>query len=62
MNITEHVKGNQDLKKLQADLKAMQRQKHERQEEVEPLQEQATEMINNWRRRRRALSRHTHRA
>jgi hypothetical protein len=31
MSITEHLKGNQDLKKLQEDLKATQRQKQERQ-------------------------------
>jgi hypothetical protein len=34
-----------DLKKLQAELKAMQMQKQERQVEVEPLQEQAAQMI-----------------
>jgi hypothetical protein len=45
MSITERLKGNQDLKKLQAELKATQRQKHERQAEVEPLQEQAAQMI-----------------
>jgi hypothetical protein len=45
MSITERLKGNQDLKKLQADLKAAQMQKQERQVEVEPLQEKAVQMI-----------------
>jgi hypothetical protein len=30
MNIIEHLKGNYDLKKLQADLNGAQRKKHER--------------------------------
>jgi hypothetical protein len=42
MSITECLKGNQDLKKLQADLKAAQMKKQERQAEVEPLQEKAS--------------------
>jgi chromosome segregation ATPase len=45
MSITERLKGNQDMKKLQADLNATQRQKHERQEEVEPLQEKVVQLI-----------------
>jgi len=45
MNITECLKGTQEMKSLQAELKTSQIQKQERQAELEPLQEQTTNMI-----------------
>jgi uncharacterized coiled-coil DUF342 family protein len=45
MSIMECVKGAQDMKKMQAELIAMQTQKKERQAQMEPLQERATEVI-----------------
>jgi septal ring factor EnvC (AmiA/AmiB activator) len=45
MSIIERLKGNQDLKKLQADLKSMQKKKQERQVEIEPLQEKVAQII-----------------
>jgi DNA repair exonuclease SbcCD ATPase subunit len=45
MSITEHLKGAQDMKKLQAELIATQTQKKERQAQMEPLQERAAEVI-----------------
>jgi hypothetical protein len=45
MSITECLKGTQDMKKLQTELKTTQTKKQERQDELEPLQEQATQMI-----------------
>jgi hypothetical protein len=45
MKITEHLKGVQDMKKLQAELIAMQTQKKDRQAQMEPLQELAVEVI-----------------
>jgi DNA repair exonuclease SbcCD ATPase subunit len=45
MSITERLKGTQDMKKLQTELKTVQTKKQERQAELEPLQEQATQMI-----------------
>jgi hypothetical protein len=45
MSITERLKGTQEMKTLQTELKTMQTQKQERQVELEPLQEQATQMI-----------------
>jgi hypothetical protein len=41
MSITERLKGAQDMKKLQAELIAVQTQKQERQVQMEPLQELA---------------------
>ena len=46
MSFTECLKGNMDLKKLQVELKVVQIEKQERQEEVEPLQEQEAQMIS----------------
>jgi hypothetical protein len=45
MSITERLKGTQEMKTLQTELKTMQTQKQERQAELEPLQEKATQMI-----------------
>jgi hypothetical protein len=45
MSITEHMKGTQDMKKLQSELKTAQTKKQARQAELEPLQEKATQMI-----------------
>jgi hypothetical protein len=45
MSIMEHIKGAQDMKKLQAELIVAQTQKKERQAQMEPLQERATEVI-----------------
>jgi hypothetical protein len=45
MGITEHLKGTQEMKRLQAELKTTQAHKQERQAQMEPLQEKATEMI-----------------
>jgi folylpolyglutamate synthase/dihydropteroate synthase len=45
MNITEHLKGVQDMKKLQAELIVAQTQKKDRQAQMEPLQELAVEVI-----------------
>jgi hypothetical protein len=45
MSITEWLKGAQEMKTLQAELKSMQTTKQERQAELEPLQEKATQMI-----------------
>jgi hypothetical protein len=39
------LKGMQDMKKLQAELKVVQMQKQERQAQMEPLQEKAAEII-----------------
>jgi hypothetical protein len=41
MSIIECLKGTQDMKKLQIELKTTQTKKQERQDELEPLQEQA---------------------
>jgi predicted nucleic acid-binding Zn-ribbon protein len=45
MSITEHVKGAQDMKKLQAELTTAQTQKKECQAQMEPLQEWVAEFI-----------------
>jgi hypothetical protein len=45
MQITECLKGVQDMKKLQEELIAMQTQKKDRQAQMEPLQEWAVEVI-----------------
>jgi len=45
MSITECMEGTQDMKKLQSKLKIVQTNKKERQAELEPLQEQAAQMI-----------------
>jgi hypothetical protein len=45
MKITEHLKGVQDMKKLQAELIVTQTQKKDRQAQMEPLQELAAEVI-----------------
>jgi uncharacterized membrane-anchored protein YhcB (DUF1043 family) len=45
MSITERLKGTQEMKTLQTELKTMQTNKQERQAQLEPLQEQATQMI-----------------
>jgi hypothetical protein len=45
MNITEHLKGVQDMKKLEAALIATQTQKKDRQAQMEPLQELAAKVI-----------------
>jgi hypothetical protein len=45
MSITERLKGTQDMKKLQAELKVAETQKHEIQVQMEPLQDQAMHMI-----------------
>jgi hypothetical protein len=45
MKITEHLKGVQDMKKLQAELIVAQTQKKDRQAQMEPLQELAAEVI-----------------
>jgi hypothetical protein len=45
MKIIEHLKGVQDMKKLQAELIVAQTQKKDRQAQMEPLQELATEII-----------------
>jgi hypothetical protein len=37
MSVTKNLKGTQDMKNLQSNLKDAQMQKHERQAEVEPL-------------------------
>jgi hypothetical protein len=39
ISITEHVKGVQDMKKLQAELNTVQTDKQEHQDQMEPLQE-----------------------
>jgi hypothetical protein len=45
MSIIECLKGTQDINKLYTYLKAVQMQKQERQDELDPLQEQAVQMI-----------------
>jgi predicted nucleic acid-binding Zn-ribbon protein len=45
MSITEHIKGAQDMKKLQAELTTAQTQKKEHQAQMEPLQERVAEVI-----------------
>jgi chromosome segregation ATPase len=45
MPITEHVKGAQDMKKLQAELTTVQTLKKECQAQMEPLQERVAEVI-----------------
>jgi chromosome segregation ATPase len=45
MSIIECLKGTQDMKKLQTKLKVTQMQKQARQAELEPLQEQTTQVI-----------------
>jgi hypothetical protein len=45
MSITKRLKGTQDMKKLQSELKIVQTKKQERQAELEPLQEQVAHMI-----------------
>jgi hypothetical protein len=45
MSITKHLKGTQEMKTLQTELKTTQMNKQERQAQLEPLQEQATQMI-----------------
>jgi len=40
MSITKHLKGTQEMKNLQIELKTEQTKKKERQVELEPLQEQ----------------------
>jgi hypothetical protein len=43
--IPEHVKGMQELKKMQAELITAQTQKQERQAQIEPLQEWVAEVL-----------------
>jgi hypothetical protein len=45
MNITENIKGVQDIKKLEAELISLQTQKKDRQAQMEPLQELAVKGI-----------------
>jgi hypothetical protein len=45
MSIMERLKGTQGMKTLQTELKTMQTKKQERQAELEPIQEQATQMF-----------------
>jgi predicted nucleic acid-binding Zn-ribbon protein len=45
MSITERVKGMQEMKTLQAELKTAQNNKQARQAQLEPLQEKATQII-----------------
>jgi len=45
MKITEHLKGMQDMKKMQADLVVVQMRKKDWQDQMEHLQELATEAI-----------------
>jgi hypothetical protein len=45
MNITDHLKGVQDMTKLQVELIVAQKQKKDRQAQMEPLQELAVEVI-----------------
>jgi hypothetical protein len=45
MRITVFLKGTQDMKNLQTNLKIVQTNKQEREAELEPLQEQAVQMI-----------------
>jgi hypothetical protein len=45
MSITERLKGTQEMNTLQIDFKTTQTKKKERQVELEPLQEQVTQMI-----------------
>jgi hypothetical protein len=45
MKMTEHLKGMQYMKKLQAELIAAQTHKKDRQAQMEPLQELAVEVI-----------------
>jgi hypothetical protein len=45
MRITECLKGTQEMKTLQIELKATQMHKQERQAELEPLQEQESQMM-----------------
>jgi hypothetical protein len=62
MSITECLKGTQDMKKLQTELKAVQMQKQERQVELEPLQEQATQMIAQLEEEKTSRAQHKQRA
>jgi hypothetical protein len=52
MSITEHVKGAQDMKKLQAELTTAQTQKKERQAQMEPLQEKQQKSLHGQRKPR----------
>jgi hypothetical protein len=45
MRIMERLKGTQEMKTMQTELKRTQINKRERQTQLEPLQEQATHMI-----------------
>ena len=45
MSITEHLKGSEEMKALQTELKTTHINKQERQGQLEPLQEQATQII-----------------
>jgi hypothetical protein len=45
MSINECLKGTKDLKKLQAELIAKQMQNQERHAKIEPLQDQAAQLI-----------------
>jgi hypothetical protein len=45
MPITEHVEGEQDMKKLQAELTTVQTQKNEHQDKMEPLQERVAGVL-----------------
>ena len=43
--IPEHVKGTQEINKLQAEIISVQTHKNERQAQMEPLQEQVAEVL-----------------
>jgi hypothetical protein len=45
MSITKHIKGVQDMKKLQAELTIAQTQKKEHQAQMEPFQERVVEVL-----------------
>jgi len=45
MSITEHLKGAQDMKKMQEELIATLMRKHERQGQMEPIQYQEAQLI-----------------
>jgi peptidoglycan hydrolase CwlO-like protein len=45
MSITERLKGTQEMKNLQMELKTAQTNKQARQAQLEPLQEKATQII-----------------
>jgi hypothetical protein len=45
ISIPEQVKGTQEMKKMQVELIIVQTQKHERQAQIEPLQERVAEIL-----------------